>query len=194
MARTFRTSRRRLRRGKREFIWVRVQGGFAALAGGGNAQEVALVTGATWGRAGPASGTVQKGCTLVRSRVSWMVYLTPDDAPASAVEGDEGFIGLRRADQDDTAVLNSGVDYLDEDWMHTDWWQVQRVVALVPTLAWSDANDARFARVWDSKVKRKLTTEDEIRLSACRSGPPAGYTPNGTFNVDFYAQFLLQLP
>lgn len=187
---------RRFRRAKREYVWVRAQFESNPLPNSGAAEEFVCVSAGDWARSGPASGTLQKGCTLVRSIVSWSVFLPPDDAPASAEEGDNGFIGLRRCDQDDAAVLTAGTDFLDEDWMHTDWWQAWRVTALVPTLTFADHSGSFFRRVWDSKVKRKLTTEDEIRFAVCRNnfnpGPPTA--ANGTFQCAVYGQFLLQLP
>lgn len=191
----FRRSVRRFRRAKKELMWVRVEGSVGALAGGGNAIEALLISGATWARQGSPAGTVQKGCVLLRSIVTWTAYMVPSASPASAVEGDAGFVGLRRCDQDDQAVLNSGVDYLDEDWMHVDWWEIDAVYAVNPTLTWADRTNSRWTRTWDSKVKRKLTSEDDIRLSAARSSAiPVSFTPNGTFYVDFFTRFLLQLP
>jgi len=197
MARRFSRSVKRFRRGKREFIWVRVQAESNPLPNSGAAEEFVFVNGATWGRAGPASGTIQKGCVLIRSIVEWSVCLPPDEAPASAVEGDNGFIGLRRCDQDDTAILTAGTDFFDEEWMHTDWWQAWRTTEAVATLTWADHSGSLFRRGWDSKVKRKLTTEDEIRFAVCRNNanPGVGANPaNGTFICAVYGQFLLQLP
>jgi len=197
MARRFRRSSKRFSRGKREFIWVRTEGITAALANSGATQEFVLVNGATWGRAGPASGTIQKGCVLLRSIVEWSVAMPPDEAPASAVECDNGFIGLRRCDQDDGTTLVAGTDFFDEEWMHTDWWQCWRVTEAVATLTWAQHNQSVFRRGWDSKVKRKLTTEDEIRICFNRNNfnpGVGGATANGSFVGEFYAQFLLQLP
>lgn len=193
--RPFRRTTRRFRRAKRELMWVRIEGTLGALAGAGNAMEATLVDGSTWGRQGPPSGTTQKGCVLVRSIVTWTAYMPPTASPASAVEGDAGMVGLRRCDQDDVAILNTGVDYLDEDWMHVDWWEVEAVYQTTATLTWADRTHSRWTRTWDSKVKRKLTSEDDIRFSAARSAIiPTSFTPNGTFYVDFFARFLLQLP
>lgn len=193
--RRFRRQVARFRRAKRELLWVRSEGTIGALAGSGQYDEAIVVTGADWSRGSTTDRGVQKGCVLLRSIVTWTAYMPPNAAPASEVEGDAGFIGLRRVDEDDLTALHSGTDLFTEDWMHLEWWEIDRQTHNVATLTYADRTHARWTRSWDSKVKRKLTTEDQIRFGAARSAfLPTSFTENGTFYVDFFSQFLLQLP
>lgn len=186
---------RRFRANKREFVWVRAMGFNAAIdtvSGTGILTELILVSAADWARGGPAAGTLQKGCTLVRSIVQWCVREVPDVSPPLTTMQAAGVLTLRKVDQDDSAVLLSSTDLFDEDWMRLEHWSVDAAYALTPTLTWADRSGARQRGEWDSKVKRKLTSEDQIRFGA--AADVGGTTPTVALVCDFLAQFLLQLP
>lgn len=186
-------NRRRFRRAKREYMWVTVQGDFFGLDGATNvAQEQALIVPADWAR-DAASGHLEKGCLLVRSIVHCRAYLAPDVSPPNAVELVWGLAGLRRVDQDDTAALNAGPggNYFAEDWFCQEQFSLNLSVSTVPTIAWVRDSGSNHVWKWDSKVKRKLTTQDEVRFSAALSFDVSGTSAASVF---FGARMLLQLP
>lgn len=137
-------------------------------------------------------GSLQKGAVLLRSIVDIDVYILGDDSPPAARQSGQGVVGLRKKDKDDTTVLSINTDWLDEDWMQIDGWNIEAVFAVVATLTWADRSHARQRFKWDSKVKRKLTTDDEIVLSgaAFQAAPAIG----NPITVDFCSRFLIQLP
>lgn len=181
---------RRFRRGKREHIWVRAEGVINPPSNG-DIIEAPIVQGLDWTRATGALNSVQKGCVVVRSIVQFDVSYPPDDSPPGATRQNHGFVLLRRVDQDDTAVLNSGVDLFNEDWMRMESYSIQATFAVVATLTWADVSHGMQRGGWDSKLKRKLTSEDEIRIGASSTFAIGAL---GSCDVHFFAQTLLELP
>lgn len=185
-------ARRRFRRAKHEYIWVTVQGEVTPPGATGDAQEIVLVTGADWART-TAGAQIEKGCLLVRTIVHARAAFAPDSSPPNAVEHVWGIAGIRRVDQDDAATLNAGPggNYFQEDWFCQEHFMLSQTISTVPTIAWVTEAAAQHEWRWDTKVKRKLTTQDEVRVSAALSLDVSGTAAVGVF---FGARLLLQLP
>jgi len=180
-------SRRRFRRGKREYIWVT---GLRSdtLQTDGVADQLPLVTRIDWARDATATGHLEKGC-LVRRTLIWGMV-----AQAGLEEGSGAstavFAAVRKKDEDDVAVLDLGVDMLDEDWYQSEWLHTYHESSVVATLTWM-ADAASFQRfAWDTSVARKLTTEDQIEMSVAATGGG----PTVVIAMQYGWRILLELP
>ena len=198
--RSMRRSRRRFRRGKHELIWVSIVSGSSPLdmsttgAGGGNiASSFPAVTRSDWCRDPSQGGHLEKGCVLLRSIVSNFLFIDNSDTPPQTVVDCQGFCGERVVDEDDAAVLETVTpNYLDEDWAMLQPFFCRRILHNVATLTWVDYNHACQRVSWDSKVKRKLSSESQVELSAICYDSFAMNPP--VLNWRCEARFLLLLP
>ena len=120
------------------------------------------------------------------------MYWAPDDSPPAATMECEGYATFRRVDQNDVATINAAVDLFSEDWAHLEFWRASAAYAVVATLTWADTADRVWRGRWDSKVKRKLTSEDELRIGFATAAVVGGGISNVLFSG--LSQVLLQLP
>jgi len=162
----------------------------APLLRNGDLVETPVVTGLDWSRGGGFQ--LEKGCVAVRHILDYNVYWAPDDSPAAAVSECEGYATYRRVDQNDSATINAAVDLFSEDWAHLEFWRTSTTFSVVPTLTWADTNDRVWRGRWDSKVKRKLTSEDELRIGFATAAVAGGGVSNVLFSG--LSQVLLTLP
>lgn len=201
MAKRFR-SRRRFRRAKREYIWVTSFGSSVLDSPTGPAEGAVLVSKADWARDPSAAGHLEKGCVLIRTIVDLAVmYPPPGDELASLGDASaQWFAWVRKLDEDDTTVPNVTTDGLDEEFMHFESGFIQSAGSSVATLTWRDRTHAQSNRHWDITAKRKLTSEELVRIEFAALGP-LGNEPGlsvlesqAGILFGYSARCLLQLP
>lgn len=196
----FRRRSRRFRRNKREYIWVSAVGALPVDVSQTppvpfDESSQALVDRSSWCRDPTAAGVLEKGCVVVRSILDLTVAIPATGMPRTLMTGlvQQIGVGLRKADEDDSKVLNQ-TDWLDEDWMQCSFCELQGSWQLTPTLTWVDTAGAHWMKRWDSKVKRKLTSEDQLRLSVIALASSWDSDADPVSFLSYGARFLLQLP
>lgn len=155
--RTFRSGR-----AKREHVWVRAAGRQILTQGGTVFDEFGLVTAADWIRG--TAGDLQKGATIVR--IVGDVFFQTDPSAVANVRNfarAQCYFGLLKRDKDDTSVLDLAAGALGEDWMHLHSNQVFQFYDPTPTLTGYGLQVQGQTHI-DVKVKRKLTSDDVIKV------------------------------
>lgn len=188
--RRFRRRSARFRQAKREYIWVATFVTRDLHALDGDAEAFPIVQRDDWVRDSTQTDTIEKGATLVR--VIGDVRLRSENVGATApgLAGASYIWGLRKADEDDTTILDLTTTFFGEDWMHLQAGSLPPNNAT--TIAFAPEPNWRHERV-DIGVKRKLTS-DEIVLFHF-----AGFDANGGIStdnlaVDYFWRCLVQLP
>jgi len=192
MANRTRTFRRRrfVKRGKREYIWscINVMGDLVNLDG--DCDAFPIVVRDDWARDPARTSTLEKGAVLLR--VTGDVRVSCDNGSGTYSPGGAQFVwGIGKFDEDDSQILDLANSFFGEDWMQvragTCWANAAGTTTFAPQPY------AQFPGL-DIKVKRKLTSEDEIRFVF------GGYEYNGgsstTSKLVMHYEFrsLIQLP
>jgi len=186
--RTFRRSRR-FRRQKREYIWVCVNVLRDLQNLNGVADAFPIVVRDDWARDPTRSTTLEKGAVLLR--VTGDIRVSTDNNAGTYAPAGSNFVwAIGKFDEDDTHALDLATDFFNEDWLQL------RAGTCWPTASSASLSPVPFALFpgVDIRVKRKLTTEDEIRLVF------AGYEYDGTSSttnklaMNYEFRSLIQLP
>lgn len=191
--RRFRGSRR-MRRGKREYVWVTSFGSVFA-PGDGISRTAVLVTPADWARDPSATATLEKGAVLVRVVGDLCVSYEADNAPPNAVDVNYWTAAIRKHDEEDVNQPDFGAGSgFNEDWMHVEFGNVQRTVESVATLTWAAADFSSMdRRKVDIRVKRKLNSDENVSLYFGTIPPGAG-DPATELSLFYGLRALIQLP
>lgn len=190
--RRYRRSSKRFRRAKREYVWTSTFSAGPGLTQGGTVfDEVTIVSPLDWQRGQIPAAGVQKGAVVVRIVGDVWFFQDPsgDVANLRSINNDLCTVGVLKRDQDDTSVLDINTDALAEDWMHLEQVRIDTFYTPTATLTagWGQPN----ARVHlDMRVKRKLTTEDVIKL--CLLAERRNLDTE--VNASFLLRSLIQLP
>jgi len=187
MASRSRTTRRarRFRAGKREYVWSTVTGTFPGV--GTPMTQVPLVTRFDWARNAAGTGGLEKGAVIQRV-VGNITFTQPAPAAVTFLEElTNCYAGLLVRDEDDASGVDLTIDAFQENWMQMWSGQTYYAVNNVVTLAWAVREQLSFNV--DVRVKRKLTTEDELGLYL-------GSLPTVGTNADafFFLRTLIALP
>lgn len=186
-SRSFRR-RRRVQRGKREYIWTCINVIEDLVNLNGACDAFPIVVREDWCRDPTRGTTIEKGAVLLR--VTGDVRVSTDNNAGTYAPAGSNFVwGIGKFDEDDTQVLDLATNFFGEDWMQvragTCWPTGTGVLAPQPF--------AVFPAV-DIRVKRKLTSEDEIRFVF------GGYEYNGASSttnklaIHYEFRSLIQLP
>lgn len=202
MARRSRRSFKRFRRAKREYIWATVFGSSILDTVDGVAEGAVLVSKADWARDPSASGHLEKGCVVLRTILDFSMGYPPvgDNLATLGEASAQCFAALRTLDEDDAHGFDFSGDGLDESLMQFGSCAIQSTGSSVATLTWRDRTHAVWRQHWDVRQKRKLTSEELLRIEFAALGPVASQaglsvleTESGIY-WDFSARVLLQLP
>jgi len=187
-SRTFR-SRRRFRRQKREYIWtcVNVLNDLTNL--NGSCDAFPIVVRDDWARDPANTATLEKGAVLLR--VTGDVRATTDNGSGTYAPAGSSFVwGIGKFDEDDATVLTLTSSFFGEDWMQVragTCWPNAAAATLSPV------PHQTFAGV-DIRVKRKLSTEDEIRFVFGGFEFAGGSSTTNKLSMSYEFRSLIQLP
>jgi len=181
--------RRHFRGGKREYIWVATFVTADEQVTTGAVDEFPIVQRDDWARNPSAVEVLEKGAVLVRI-VGDIRIRTDNGSGTVSPAGASYALGIRKVDEDDSTILDLQTNFFQEDWLWT------RGGSIPPNNATSSAYapQPNWRHEVDIGVKRKLTSEDEIRFSF--GGFEADGNDVGTtlLSVDYYFRCLVQLP
>jgi len=185
-----RRTTRRFRAAKKEFIWVATFVTADLQLTTGDADEFPLVQREDWARDPLAPDTIEKGAVLTRI-IGDVRVRTENGSGTTSLAGLSYILGLRKVDEDDGTVLDLATTFFGEDWM---WLKAGSIAPNNATSsAYAPQPNWRHEDV-DVRVKRKLTSEDEIRFAF------GGFEANGSgvgttqMVVDYFFRCLVQLP
>lgn len=186
--RTFRR-RRHIQRGKREYIWscINVMGDLVVL--NGDCDAFPIVVRDDWARDPARTSTLEKGAVLLR--ITGDIRVSCDNGSGTySPAGSQYVWGIGKFDEDDSTILDLASSFFGEDWMQvragTVWPAASTTVGVYPR-----PHDE--FRALDIRVKRKLSSEDEIRFVF------GGYEYNGAVGtsrliLSYEFRSLIQLP
>lgn len=181
---------RRFRRGKQNYIWasVFVTGDQVALNGDTDAFPIVLRD--DWARDPTNAQMIEKGAVLERIIGNVRVKAI-DIAGATVSLGGASYIwGIGKFDEDDSQVLNLVTSYFGEDWMRLEAGTIDSNNAL--TNAFRPLTTERH--MVDMNVKRKLTSEDEIRFVFGGFTGVGGSSITQALSVDYFFRSLIRVP
>lgn len=181
---------RRFRAQKREFIWVSTFVTADLQVTTGVCDEFPLVQRTDWTRDPNNTETLEKGAVLTRI-VGDIRVRTENGSGTVSPAGASYCLGIRKVDEDDATVLDLGVDFFQEDWMWVKGGSIPPNNAT--SSAYAPQPNWRHESI-DIRVKRKLTSEDEVRFAF--GGFEANGNDTGTtlLAVDYFFRALVQLP
>lgn len=181
--------RRWFRGGKREYIWVAtfVTADEQLLTGA--VDEFPIVQRGDWVRDPANTETLEKGATLVRI-IGDVRVRTTNGAGSISLAGASYALGIRKVDEDDNTILDLGTNYFQEDWLWT------RGGSIPPNNATTNAYapQPNWRHEVEIGVKRKLTSEDEVRFSFGGFEADGSEVGGSAMSVDYYFRCLIQLP
>jgi len=187
--RSRRTSRR-FRAAKKEHIWVATFVTADAQVTTGDADEFPLVQRDDWARNPLAPEVLEKGAVLTRI-IGDVRVRTENGSGTTSLAGASYALGVRKVDEDDSTVLDLATTFFGEDWLWLKGGSIPPNNAT--SAAYAPQPNWRHESI-DIRVKRKLTSEDEIRFSF------GGFEANGSgvgttlLVVDYFFRALIQLP
>lgn len=185
MRRTTRRFGRRFRRAKKELIWVSTLTEYTTVLSSGLSPSLVILNRNDWCRDPAQLTTIEKGAVLLRV-VGDVIVEGPvgEDVQAMNV-----LWGLLKRDEDDSTVLDITTNWFGEDWMHLEMGSVATITpsSSTPTMG---AGMQRW-RV-DSRVKRKLTSEDTINFEVAVTASDASATRSAL--ISHFFRCLVQLP
>lgn len=190
MPRSTRFRRRtRSRVGKHEYVWtcINVLNDLTLLNGACDAFPIVVRD--DWARDPARISTIEKGAVLLRITGDIRVT-TQSDTSTYAAAGSNFVWGIGKFDEDDSQILNLTTNFFGEDWLQV------RAGTTWPTAANANIAPVPFSLfpAIDIRVKRKLTSDDEIRFVF------GGFEFNGTssatnsLSVSYEFRSLIQLP
>lgn len=182
--------RRWIRRGKREYIWscINVMQDLVSLNGACDAFPIVVRD--DWARDPARTSTLEKGAVLLR--VTGDVRFSCDNGSGTySPAGAQLVWGIGKFDEDDSTILDLANSFFGEDWMQvragTCWPNAAGTTTFAPQ-PWC------VFPALDMRVKRKLSSEDEIRFVF------GGYEGNGSSSTTtklvahYEFRSLIQLP
>lgn len=182
--RSRRRTSRRFQRGKRNYVWasVFVIGDQRSL--NGDVDAFPIVVRDDWAR-DPANGqTIEKGAVLQRI-VGNVRVRTFSSALGVSGQGSAYIWGIGKFDEDDAQVLNLTTSFFGEDWMRLE--AGSNNINLAPS-------DPQERHAVDMTVKRKLTSEDEIRFCFGGFSGLTATVSTDILLVDYFFRSLIEVP
>jgi len=180
---------RRFRAGKREYIWASVFVTHDLVLLNGSADAFPIVLRDDWARDPTNGATLEKGAVL--QRIIGNVRVSSDNGSGAPSPGGASYIwSLGKFDEDDAQVLSLTTSYFGEDWMHCEAGSLDRNNAT--TVAFAPQVSRHHAL--DSRVKRKLTSEDEIRIVFGGFTGTGGVSATDSLQLDYFFRSLIALP
>jgi len=185
---------RRFRAGKREHVWVATVGTVVNPTPASTVEwvpgGVRFLLGGDWARTALTRNQLEKGAVATRIIGELVFNFPPETAPTVAQAAEQLVWGIRKVDQDDVAALDSALDFFNEDWMQTGQAYVAMGNSIVATLTWADYSQGIVRVPIDIRVKRKLTTEDDLALDIATVFGSGAFGPS----CNFYLRTLVTLP
>lgn len=192
MAKPSRTFRRRrwVRRGKREYIWSCVNVMHDLVLLNGQCDAFPIVVRDDWARDPARTSTLEKGAVLLR--ITGDVRVGCDNGSGTYSLGGAQFTwGLGKFDEDDSTVLDLANSFFGEDWMQvrsgTCWPNAPGTTTFAP-------QPYDQFRALDIRVKRKLSSEDEIRFVFGGYTYVGGSSGTDSLVMNYEFRSLIQLP
>jgi len=175
---------KRFARGKKNWVWasVFVTGDQVALNGLADAFPIVLRD--DWCRDPTNAQTIEKGAVLTRIIGNVRVRTFSNTLGVSG-QGSSYIWGIGRFDEDDSQVLNLTTSYFGEDWMRLE--AGSNNINLAPS-------DPQERHVIDMTVKRKLTSETEIRFVFAGFRGLDGGISTDVLLVDYFFRSLIEIP
>lgn len=182
--------RRWIRRGKREYIWSCVNVMHDLVLLNGQCDAFPIVVRDDWARDPARTSTLEKGAVLLR--VTGDVRVGSDNGSGVPSPGGAHFVwGIGKFDEDDSTVLDLANSFFGEDWMQvragTCWPNNATTVAFAP-------QPYQVFPALDMRVKRKLSSEDEIRFVFGGYTYIGGVSATDSLVMNYEFRSLIQLP
>lgn len=181
--------RRYFKTQKNEFIWVATFVTADLQVTTGVVDEFPLVQRDDWARNPSADEVLEKGAVLQRI-IGDVRVRTENGSGTTSLAGASYALGIRKVDEDDNTQLDLSTNFFQEDWLWT------RGGSIPPNNATTNAYapQPNWRHEVEIPVKRKLTSEDEIRF--CFGGFEANGSDVGTtlLAIDYYFRCLIKLP
>jgi len=179
---------RRFRAQKREYLWISRFIVGDAVVKNGAADGLDIVEKADWARDATLTETLEKGALVTRI-VGSVAFRTLNAGGFPSTDGAAGLWGIMKRDEDDASIPTIGTTWFQEDWMHTQMFQIPPSSPTTP--AYFPDQHRQFDV--DIRVKRKLTSDDIVLFTF------GGYAADGTIStdvlvVDYFFRCLVQLP
>lgn len=180
---------RRFRRARQNYVWASVFVTHDTVAMNGQTDGFPIVLRDDWCRDPANAQTIEKGAVL--ERIVGNVRVSNDNGTGVVSASGSSYIwGIGKFDEDDAQLLDLATSYFGEDWMRLEAGSIDRNNAT--TVAFAPQVSRRHTV--DMNVKRKLTSEDEIRFVF------GGYTGIGGSSVtellvfDYFFRSLIRVP
>lgn len=181
--------RRWFRGAKSEFIWVATFVTADEQVTTGAVDEFPIVQRGDWVRDPANTETLEKGAVLQRI-VGDIRVRTVNGAGSISLAGASFALGIRKVDEDDNTILDLSTNFFQEDWLWT------KGGSIAPNNATTSAYGPipNWLTSVDAGVKRKLTSEDEIRFAFGGFEADGSDVGGSLLSLDYYFRALIKLP
>lgn len=182
--------RRSFKRGKKNYVWASVFVTADQVALNGVTDAFPIVLRDDWARDPTNAQMIEKGAVLERI-VGNVRCRAITIASATVSAGGASYIwGIGKFDEDDAQLLNLTTSYFGEDWMRLEAGSIDSnnatTLAFAPQVSWRHEVDMT--------VKRKLTSEDEIRFCFGGFSGLTATVSTDILLVDYFFRSLIEVP
>lgn len=175
---------KRFGRGKKNWVWASVFVTGDQVQLNGQADGFPIVLRDDWCRDPTNLQTIEKGAMLTRIIGNVRVRAFSSVLGVSG-QGSSYIWGIGKFDEDDSNTLTMTTNFFGEDWMRLE--AGSNNINLAPS-------DPQERHAIDMTVKRKLTSESEIRFYFAGFSGLTGASSSDVLLVDYFFRSLVEIP